>query len=276
MRTGVASSCVRVAAAALERGLDISGARFVTSGEALTPAKAAVIHNAGAEVFATYKTVEFGTIGLSCSRYGGINTVHHFRDAVAIVTRRSQAADSEIEVNSMLLTSLLPFSRCFVINLEIGDHGVMSPSQCDCVFSKLGFTSVISDMYSYTKLTSHGMTLPASGIVAILEGVLPARFGGSPVDYQLVEQDAGSGTRIALRVNPRIGEVRADQIRDCFLGEISKLYGGTLANRIWRHAGSLEILAEPPIVGRTGKILPLVLLGLRKPLTAAAGAVDAS
>ena len=274
--TGVASSCVRVAAAALDRGLDISGARFVTSGEALTPAKAAVIRSAGAEAFATYKIAELGTIGLGCSKYGGLNTVHHFRDAVAMIARPSKAPDSEIEVNSMLFTSLLPFSPSFVINLEIGDHGVMARAQCDCAFSKLGFTNVISDIYSYSKLTSHGMTLPAASIVAILEGVLPARFGGSPLDYQLVEQDAGDGTRIALRVNPGIGEIRPDQIRECFLGEVRKLYGGALANRIWRHAGSLEILAEPPIVGRTGKIPPLVLLGLRKPWPAASGVVDAS
>ena len=82
---------------------------------------------------------------------------------------------------------------------------------------------------------------------------MPARFGGSPGDYQLVEHEAGTENRIVLRVNPRIGKVPTREIRDFFLSEIRKLFGGALTSRIWSHAASVEVLLEAPIAGRTGR-----------------------
>jgi hypothetical protein len=39
----------------------------------------------------------------------------------------------------------------------------------------------------------------------ILEEVLPARFGGSPLDYQLLEEEDEQGfTRLSLLVSPRV------------------------------------------------------------------------
>ena len=273
--TGGVSAAVRVAASALEHGLDISGARFQGSGEALSAAKAEVVRRAGAEIFATYQVTEMGVVGLSCPHYAGENTVHHFHDAVAIVTHPMRAPGSDVEVNSMLFTTLLPASAFFVINLELGDHGVLEKARCGCVFARLGFDTVITDIFSYSKLTGHGTTLVGNDVLRILEEVLPARFGGSPPDYQLVEEEAGTQTRIVLRVNPRIGTIPADAVRECFLGEIRKLFGGALTSRMWSHARSVEVIAEPPIVGRTGKVLPLQLLGSGRVSKLAAGASHA-
>lgn len=269
--TGVVSSCVRVAAAALDKGLDISGARFFTSSEALTDAKADVVRRAGAEAFASYWVSELGIIGLSCTGTGGVNGVHHFHDSTAVVAHPIQAPGTETEVNSLLFTTLLPFAPFFVINLELGDHGVLGRSRCDCGFSRLGYTTQICDISSYSKLTGYGMSLVGTDVVRILERTLPERFGGSPGDYQLVEREAETDTRIMLRVNPRIGKVPEREIREYFLNEVRKLYGGSLSSRIWRHAESIEVLAAPPIAGTTGKILPLHLLGRGTASTAAAG-----
>jgi hypothetical protein len=274
---GGSSSCVRVASAALEQGLDISGARFWTGGEALTPAKAEVFRRAGADAYATYWTMELGAVGFSCPALAGQNTVHFFRDALAVIGHRRQAPAADAEVNSLLFTTLLPSSPFFAVNLEMGDHGILRQATCGCEYAQLGFDTLIADIFSYNKLTGHGTTLVGTDIVRVLEEVLPARFGGSPVDYQLVEQEIGSDTRIVLRVNPRIGNVPAGQIRDCFLAELCKAYGGSLAARLWTHAASVEVLAEPPIVGRTGKVLPLHVLGTGAALkTAAAGGARAS
>ena len=159
LATGMVSSCVRVAAAAIEKGFDISGTRFCTAGEALTDAKAEVVRRAGAEAFATYWISELGLVGSSCSQTGGANRVHLFHDAVAAITHRHAAPGTDAEVSSLLFTSLLPFAPFFVINLEIGDHGVFHPASCDCEFSRAGFTTMISDIYSFTKLTGYGTTL---------------------------------------------------------------------------------------------------------------------
>ena len=258
--TGAASSCVRVASAALDRGVDISGTRFWTAGEGLSRAKAAIIRQAGAEAYATYWSSELGSVGFSCQYYEGQNTVHHFRDNLAIVTSREKAAGVG-EVNAMYFTTLLSFAPFFVINLDLGDHGIIEPAKCQCGFSKVGFDTVISDIFSYAKVTGHGITLAGTEIVRILEEALPARFGGGPCDYQLMEQEAAGQTRMALRVNPRIGKIERDKVETFFLTEVRKLYGGSLTAAVWSQAGTLEILAEAPVVGRTGKILPLHLLG---------------
>jgi len=60
---GHASPTVRVAAAAMEKDLDIRGTLFQVGGETLTDAKRRVIENAGAEVFPRYVTTEIGMIG---------------------------------------------------------------------------------------------------------------------------------------------------------------------------------------------------------------------
>jgi hypothetical protein len=273
---GVVSSCVRVAAAALEKGLDISGTRFFTAGEALSDAKAEVVRRAGAEAFATYWVSELGLVGTCCSQIGGAKRVHLLHDAVAAITHRRKAPGTDVEVDSLLFTSLLPCAPFFVLNLEPADHGVLGPASCDCEFSRAGFTTLISGMYSYTKLTGHGTTLVGTDILQILEEALPGRFGGSPADYQLVEQEAGTETRMVLRVNPRIGEVPAGEIRSFFLSEIRKLFGGALTSRTWTHAASVDVLLEAPIVGRTGKILSLHLLGPDHASKLRQGAVRAS
>ena len=274
--TGVVSSCVRVAAAGLDKGLDISGAQFFTSSEALTDAKAEVVRRAGAEIFATYWVSELGIVGFGCPATGGLNTVHHFHDSTAIVAHRRPAPGTDTEVNSLLFTSLLPLAPFFLINLEIGDHGVMEPARCSCGFSTLGYNTLVSDISSYSKLTGYGMTLVGTDILRILETALPGRFGGSPGDYQLVEHDAGTDTRLILRFDPRIGNVSGPDLREYFLSEVRKLYGGSLSARVWRHAESVEILAAPPIVGKTGKILPLHLLGPRQASPVAAGTLNAT
>ena len=49
------------------------------------------------------------------------------------------------------------------------------------------------------------MRLSGSTMIRILEELLPARFGGSPLDYQLLEEEDDAGyTRLTLLVSPRI------------------------------------------------------------------------
>ena len=259
--TGITSPCVRVAASAVEHGLDISGTRFWTGGEGLSAAKAETFHRAGAEVFASYGAREFGILLYSCPHYEGANTVHLCRDAVAVIAQRRPAPWAGGEVNSLMFTVLLPSAPFFVVNLELGDHGLIEKADCGCGFSQLGFDTVISGIYSYTKLTGHGATLFGADIVPILEQALPARFGGGPTDYQLAELEAGTQTRFVLRVNPRIGNVPAQEIRGYFLEQVGKLFAGPFFVWMWNNADAVTVAAEPPVAGATGKILPLMVLG---------------
>ena len=258
---GVVSPCVRVAAAALENCFDIQGTLFRVGGEALTDAKRRVMEDAGAEVFPYYHIHELGPIGQSCRQMREGNCVHIQKDAVAVVSYTRPAPLTSTEVNSLLFTSLLPHAPRVLINVEMDDAGVIGPARCDCAFSKAGFTEQISEIHSYGKLTGQGITLVGADVLRILEEVLPQKFGGTPGDYQLVEADTGRQTEITLRVSPRTGVTSTEEVREGFLQEVRKLYGGSLSYRQWTQAAAMSAVLGEPYATVSGKILPLHLLG---------------
>ena len=255
------SPAARVAAAALERGLDLRGTLFQVTGETLTGAKRALIERAGAEVFPFYWISELGPIGYSCRQMRTGNCVHLFRDALAVIGHPRQAPLSDVQVNSLLFTTLLPFAPHVLINVEMDDSGVIEPAGCDCLFTRAGLTEQIRDISSFGKLTGQGMTLVGTDLVRILEETLPARFGGHPGDYQLVEQEGPAQTQLRLHVSPRVLRSSPQAVRDCFLQEIRRFHGGALAARVWRHTEALEVVQAEPLTTSTGKVLPLHLLG---------------
>lgn len=254
------SAAVRVAAAAVEHGLDISGALFLVSGEALTDAKREVIEAAGAQVYSRYIVTELGSVGFGCRHMRTGNCVHLFRDALAAINHRRCAPLADAEVDSLLFTTLLPFAPCVLINAEMDDSGVLEKASCDCVFARAGFTEQIRDVSSFGKLTGQGMTLVGSDLVRVLEEVLPARFGGGPGDYQLVEHEGAVQTQLTLRVSRRVPLSSSEEVEHFFLKEIRRFYGGTLAARVWKHAGGVQVIIAEPLLTAGGKILPLHLL----------------
>jgi hypothetical protein len=210
------SAAVRVAAAAREAGLDISGTVFLSGGEALTDAKRATVEAAGCEIVSRYFINEIGRIGSACRQMRSGNRVHVFRDGVAVVGRKRRAPLSDVEVDSLLFTTLLPLTTRFLINAEMDDAGVIEPADCSCEFSAHGMTTTVRDLYSYGKLTGQGVTLMGSDALRVLEVALPARFGGGAGDYQLVEIDAAGQTELVLRVSPRVGSVSTGAVHDFF------------------------------------------------------------
>ncbi|MGO9231685.1 MAG: hypothetical protein ACLQKA_21040 [Bryobacteraceae bacterium] len=255
------SSAVRVAAAARDENLDIAGTTFLVGGEALTDAKRAGMEAAGCEAHSKYNISEVGGVGIACRHMRTGNSVHVHRDAVAVVSRRRRAPLSDVEVNSLLFTNLLPFAAWFLINAEMDDAGILEPVDCDCEYSRAGMNQRIRDMYSYGKLTGQGITLLGGDIAHILESALPKRFGGGPGDYQLVEYDGARQSQVELRISPRVSAVPPAEVRDFLLQEIRGCYGGTIASRVWTHSGGLGAVVAEPFATQTGKVLPLHLLG---------------
>jgi hypothetical protein len=255
------SPAVRVAVAAAEKGLDIGGTLFQVGGETVTEPKRRTIEATGAEVFTRYGITEIGPIGYACRQMTTGNSVHLFHDSVAVINYRRTAPLSGAQVDSLLFTTLLPCAALALINVEMDDCGVLARATCDCTHSRAGFTTQIRDIFSYGKLTGQGVTLVGTDVLDILERVLPARFGGGPLDYQLVEEDAPHQARIVLRVSRRVSLPSPEAVRDCFLSELRRFQGGTGALRVWRSTGALQVVHEDPLVTRVGKVLPLHLLG---------------
>ncbi|MBI5083358.1 MAG: hypothetical protein HZB13_02020 [Acidobacteria bacterium] len=207
-----ASPATRIAARALESGLDIAGTQFSVSGEPLSDAKRALMESAGARVFPQYHSAEFGTMGYSCRHMTTGNCVHLAQDAMMLVTRPR----SEPGQNALFGTNLLPYAPRILINVEVDDSAVVEPATCDCEFSRVGFDLQVRDIFSYGKVTGQGITLEAIDILKLLEVDLPARFGGAPGDFQLAELEGESQTETLRRpaVGPHMGFHRRPSRRD--------------------------------------------------------------
>ncbi len=199
------SLAVRVAAAAAEEGLDISGILFSVHGEALTEAKREVIEATGAKPYPGYTISELGKIGGPCRQMDQGNCVHVCLDSVALISYPRLAPLTEVEIDSLMFTRL-----------------------------------------------------------DILERVLPERFGGTPTDYQLVEQEGSRQTEIELRVHPRLGALSEEEVKSFFLSELVKVYGGSLSRRTWLQTDGIQVVLDQPYMSGNRKVHPLHLLGTTK------------
>jgi hypothetical protein len=96
-----------------------------------------------------------------------------------------------------------------------------------------------------------------------LERVLPARFGGSAVDYQLLEGHTAEGlARYSLLVSPEVGPLPAEAVAAALLAELSKLGGAyRLMAAMWAEAGVLKVERRRPEATGRGKVLPVRVLG---------------
>ncbi|MBZ5606462.1 MAG: hypothetical protein LAO79_29585, partial [Acidobacteriia bacterium] len=137
---GMVSAAARVAGAAIDRGLDVRGTVAVVTGETLTDSKRELIESAGIEVFPIYTTSDFGQIGVPCHEMNSGDCVHIAMPSVALVARPAPSlwGDGEL-LNSLHVTSVLPFAPRVLINVEMGDTGIIELATCDCEFSRLGY-----------------------------------------------------------------------------------------------------------------------------------------
>ena len=98
-----------------------------------------------------------------------------------------------------------------------------------------------------------------SEMVQILESVLPAHFGGSALDYQLMEQENEQGlTRLFLLISPHLEIADERQVIDVLLGALQKSSSqANAAQSVWKQAGIFQIKRQNPIWTARGKLMPL-------------------
>jgi phenylacetate-coenzyme A ligase PaaK-like adenylate-forming protein len=255
--TTYASSAVRVCLAAQRDGLDLAGAVFVTIGEPLTPAKRAAIERTGARIVVRYAVTEAGILGYGCADPQACDDVHALTDSVAVIRHPRPVGDDGVTVPGLLVTSLLPQSPKLLLNVETGDHAELSHRACGCALGRAGLETHLAGIRSFEKLTGEGMTFAGTGVLRILEEVLPARFGGRPSDYQLLEvEDAGGITHLELRADPSIGPLDESRVREAFLAALEDDRRARPMTEIWKQAQIVRLRRSPPVATRMGKILP--------------------
>jgi len=260
IRTSV-SRALRVCIAAQEEGLDLTGATFLGGGEPPTPAKVHGITATGARWAPSYYFIEAGLVGMGCARPADGNDIHFFKDILALIQYPRQVTGWNVAVDAFYFTSLLPTAPRILLNVESDDYGVIENRPCGCPLETYGFTEHLRDIRSFRKLTGEGVTLVGSEIVKILEETLPARFGGSPLDYQLLEDEDENGfTRLSLLVSPKIEIADEGAIIKVFLEAMGRSsVAADLARAIWSQAKTLQVKRREPIWTARGKLMPLHL-----------------
>jgi hypothetical protein len=252
------TTSVRICKVAEERGLDLSGTVFRIGGEPFTPAKAAILARAGCTHNVRYSLAELGNIGMQCLHPTAPDSVHLLTDKIAVVQRERPIGASGATVPALFLTTLLPATPKLLLNVDIGDYGVLEERDCGCPIGKLGFHLQIRSIRSHEKLTSEGMTFFGEDLIRLVEDVLPARFGGDAGDYQLVEVEEEGLPRVNVVVSPRVGRVDERAIESVVLDELgSRRAAWRMAAEQWRQAGTLRVVRREPVATPAGKILPL-------------------
>jgi hypothetical protein len=254
-----ASMAVRIANAAREAGIDLAGVVMTLGGEPLTPAKAGAIAASGARGIASYHMSEVGAIGRGCPHAPESNDQHFQADHLGLIQAPRHVGP--IELQAFLLTTLLPTAKRILLNVEIDDYGTVERSSCGCTLEAYGLDRTLRRIRSFSKLTAEGVTLVGSELEHVLESVLPARFGGSPLDYQLMEEEDGAGlTRIVAIVSPRLGTIDESAVIDTILAALRGASLGTAVGAgVVSATGALQVRRAEPIVTARGKLLPLHL-----------------
>lgn len=255
------SSGVRICLAAKERGLDISGTFFRFNSEPYTPAKARVVEATGSRVAVQYSLAEIGNIGMACGNPAALDDVHLLTDKLAVIQREKRLLNSNISVGALLYTTLLPSCPKLMLNVESDDYGRLECRPCGCLWGKLGFEQHLSDIRSYDKLTSEGMTFLGSELVALVEDMLPEQFGGNPTDYQFVEEEEGGLPKISVIVSPRVGTINEEAVIGAVLNWLGSYPGcKTMMAELWKDGRTVRVIRREPFATRAAKILPLHIL----------------
>lgn len=252
-------SAVRLCLAAAERGIDLAGACFLLGGEPITAARIGTIRRQGAIAIPRYGSMENGAIGYGCLRASAPDEVHVLANMHALIQTGDAGAPLGLPRQALLITNLHPHSPYLMVNVSMGDQAVLRRRDCGCPWAKFGLETTLAEIRSFEKLTGYGVTLPGTEIVHILEEKLPARFGGAPTDYQLIETETAEGRPwLSLAVHPAVGPVEERPVVEYFLecvGQISDV--SRLMAEEWREAGLVRLVRRPPQTTRAGKILHL-------------------
>lgn len=253
------SMALRIVEAARAEGIELGRVIFRTNGEAMTPAKRASIEQSGARVVIDYQISGMAGVGYGCLAPADANDQHLLTHHLAVI--QAPRAVGSTTVDALLYTSLLPNAPRISLNVESDDYGVLEERSCGCPLEALGLLTHVRGVRSFKKLTAEGVTLVGSDMERVIESVLPARFGGSALDYQLAEEEDERGfTRIVIRVSPRL-DIRdeTELVRAVLDGLTEASISADLAGRLWSQANAILVRREEPRTGGGGKLMPLHL-----------------
>jgi hypothetical protein len=255
---GYTSSMLQLAESAMRSGISLQGVEILTGGEPLTPARIARLRQAGARVFARYAAGEVGLVGEGCLVPEESDDVHVVSDLVALIQPGDAGPTSALPPDALLVTSLRPTAHMVLLNASMGDRGSIEDRPCGCTLDTLGWRTRLRAIGPFEKLTAGGMTFLDADARRVIEA-LPARFGGGPADYQLIEDHREDGrARLRLLVHPQVGALDPQALAEAVLSGLGPPgEAGAVMTQVWRDAEFLTVERRSPLATVSGKILHL-------------------
>jgi hypothetical protein len=245
-----ATRVVRLAQAAVESGHSLHGVHFVVGGEPLTTAKKQTIIRSGADVCLRYMASEIGTIGVQCGTPAATDDQHLAADLVASISDGPKG-----ENGKLFFTTLSEHAPLVLLNADLGDRGVLEKRECGCRFGELGLNTHISKIRSSAQVTCAGMALPIFLLNKISEEVLVAKYGGTTVDYQWVEEENENvRTKLFLHIDPSVGPLNEASVLADIASAIGKYGpGARIMAELWHQEQTIAIKRCKPICSGFGK-----------------------
>jgi hypothetical protein len=244
---------VRICRAAVARGIDISGTFFRLGGEPLTRAKAEAVTATGSRVVTQYSMVETGRVAIACPNQAALDDVHFLAEKLAVIQREKIVGSADVGVGVLSYTTLLPFTPKVMINVESDDYAVLEQRSCGCPWDEIGLSVHLRDIRSHEKLTSEGNHFLGSDLLALVDEVLPARFGGAPTDYQLVEEEVEGLPKVSIVVRPGVGEVAERDVVSAVIEFLRAKPANRLMADFWEQSGTVRVVRREPRVTAAGK-----------------------
>lgn len=260
------STAARLCNAAERAGVDLRGVRLLLRGEPVTPARVAAATRVGADVFCLYGAIECGAIGHSCMSPVAVDDVHLHDDMHAVIQPGGDAPNAALPADALLVTTLRRSARLILINACLGDQATLDRRACGCPMQAYGWRTHLHGIHSFEKLTGMGVTFADAEVTPVLDQILPARFGGRPTDFQLIEEESSDGgARLRLVVDPRLGPLDDHALIDAFLEALAQASPTRrMMTLAWRDAGVVRIERRAPMATPSGKIMHFQRAGSRR------------
>jgi hypothetical protein len=149
----------------------------------------------------------------------------------------------------------LPTAPKILINVASGDFGTLEDRRCGCALGEAGLSQHMRQIQSITKLTGRGITLVGGDIAHIIEELLPARFGGTAQDYQLVEEEGDHGaSSLVLLVSPGVQLTDEGAPARALLEALARgRPGARFSGALLENAGAVIVKRQKPRASVRGK-----------------------
>src|SRR5262249_28818550 len=124
------SSALRVCQAALDAGIDLTGAQCTIAGEPCSQARMDFIRRTGATVLPKYAIMETGPVGYGCMAPDASDDLHLLEDVHAIVQAGPTDTSGLLPDASLLFTSLRTSAPLVLLNVSMGDQADIVQRRC--------------------------------------------------------------------------------------------------------------------------------------------------